>query len=66
ARARRFLCGSGVADGSPAIRVGAPLMLEGLGTWFDGRYVVTLARHTFDLMHGYRTTFEVERPGIGG
>jgi uncharacterized protein len=65
-RARRFLRGSGMADGNAAIRVGTTLDLKGLGNLFDGKYYVTLVRHTFDLRDGYRTAFEVERPGIGG
>lgn len=66
ARARRFLCGTGLTDGKPDIRVGTTVDLQGLGERFNGRYYVTLARHTFDLINAYRTTFEVERPGIGG
>jgi len=65
-RARRFVTGIGVADGNPKIRVGATLDLQGIGAPFSGKYFVTMARHTFDLRDGYRTTFEVERPGIGG
>lgn len=66
ARARGFLRGAGVVDGNVKIRVGATADLKGLGPLFDGPYYVTLARHTFTLREGYRTTFEVERPGIGG
>jgi uncharacterized protein len=66
ARARRFLRGTGVADGSAKIRVGSRVDFQGLGPFFDGPYYVTLARHTFTLREGYRTTFEVERSGIGG
>lgn len=65
-RARRFLTGVGVADGNPAIQVGGAVDLRGLGTLFDGKYYVTTVRHTYDLINGYRTTFEVERPGVGG
>jgi uncharacterized protein len=65
-RARRFLSGTGLADGNPALRVGTTVELAELGTPFDGRYQVTEVRHTFDRNHGYRTTFAVERPGIGG
>jgi phage protein D len=65
-RARRFLTGAGVADGNPAIQVGATLELRGVGPLFEGKYTVTLARHTYELLNGYRTTFEVQRPGIGG
>ncbi len=66
ARARRFLRGAGVIDGNVKVRVGATAELKGLGPLFDGPYYVTLARHTFDLRDGFRTTFEAERPGIGG
>ena len=65
-RARRFVCGRGTADGNAAIRVGTVLDMKGLGALFDGKYYVTLTRHTFDLRNGYRTSFEAERPGIGG
>lgn len=66
ARARRFVAGHGAADGNTAIRVGSTLDITGLGDLFDGKYYVRLARHAFDLENGYRTTFEVERPGLGG
>jgi hypothetical protein len=66
ARARSFVHGTGVVDGNVKVRVGATVALQGLGPFFDGSYYVTLARHTFDLRDGYRTTFEAERPGIGG
>jgi phage protein D len=64
-RARRFLTGMGLTDGTPAIRVGTIVELSELGRPFDGKYTVTVTRHTFDRTHGYRTAFEVERPGIG-
>src|SRR5215471_4503745 len=57
-RARRFLKGRGAADGNPAIRVGSTVDVKGLGGLFSGKYYVVLARHTFDLRYGYRTTFE--------
>ena len=63
-RARRFLRGTGVVGGNVKIRVGSTVKLSGLGRWFDGSYYVSLARHTFDERHGFRTAFEVERPGI--
>jgi phage protein D len=66
ARARNFVCGVGVVDGNTGVRVGATLVLKGLGLFFDGPYYVVLARHTFTLDDGFRTTFEVERPGLGG
>jgi hypothetical protein len=66
ARARGFLRGTGVVDGNVKIRVGAHITLAGLGPVFEGVYYVTCARHSFSLAEGYRTTFDVERPGIGG
>ena len=65
ARARRFVTARGAADGNPSIRVGSTLDLAGLGPLFDGKYYVRLARHAFDRENGYRTSFEVERPGLG-
>lgn len=66
ARARSFIRGTGVVDGNVKVRVGANLTLAGLGTFFDGGYYVTRARHSFTLQDGFRTTFDAERPGIGG
>ena len=65
-RARGFVRGYGVARCTPRVRVGSTVELSDLGPLFDGPYYVTLARHTFDSEYGYRTTFYVERPGIGG
>lgn len=65
ARARGFLQGHGTISGDPKLRVGTTVELRGVGTLFEGPYYVTLTRHTFDLAHGYRTAFHVERPGIG-
>jgi uncharacterized protein len=62
--ARRFVSGSGVAGGDARVQVGTRLSLDGLGALFDGRYHVTRVRHSFDLVHGFRTAFDVERPGI--
>lgn len=64
-RARRFLTGSGVADGNADIRVGKLVGLSGLGPLFDGTYYVVRVRHLFDSTSGFRTEFDVERPGIG-
>jgi hypothetical protein len=63
--ARRFVMGSGVAEGDARLRVGTKLELKNLGKLFDGKYYVSRVRHTFDLISGYRTWFAVERPGIG-
>jgi phage protein D len=64
-RARRFVRGSGTTEGNADVRVGAKLDLSGLGPLFSGHYYVTRVRHTFDALAGFRTAFEVERPGIG-
>jgi hypothetical protein len=66
ARARGFVRGVGTVDGNVKIRVGANVSLTGLGPFFDGPYYVTRARHSFNLHDGFRTTFDAERPGIGG
>ena len=58
--------GTGVVDGNIKVRVGASLSLAGLGPFFEGSYYVTRARHSFTLQYGWRTTFDAERPGIGG
>jgi len=64
-RARRFVTGRGVAEGTAGLLPGRPVTLAGLGPWFDGRYAVTSTAHTFDAMRGYLTQFTFERPGIG-
>jgi uncharacterized protein len=63
--ARRFVTGNGVAEGDARLRVGAELELRQVGPLFDGRYFVTRVRHTFDMAHGFRTAFTVERPALG-
>ena len=64
-RARRFVSGSGLADGQEKLRVGSRVVLTGLGSYFDGTYYAHLVRHVYDAADGYRTFFEVHRPGIG-
>jgi phage protein D len=64
-KARRFVTGSGTADGDPRIKVGAILELSELGDMFDGDYYIVQACHNISLDHGYTTEFEVERAGIG-
>jgi hypothetical protein len=39
--------------------------LADLGPLFDGTYGLVRVVHRYDRVHGYRTVFEVERPGIG-
>ena len=64
-RARRFVTGSGTADGDARIRVGATVSVTGVGGLFNGKYYVVRARHIYDGNFGYRTEFDVERPGLG-
>lgn len=63
-KARRFIIGRGFTDGDARIRVGSSLKLEGLGSMFNGKYYVTEVQHTFDGINGFRTFFNVERPGL--
>lgn len=64
-RARRFVTGTGVAEGDGRIRVGASVVLKGVGRMFEGRYTVVELRHLFDFQTGFQTEFTVERPWIG-
>jgi phage protein D len=64
-RARRFVCGTGLTGGTPALKVGTRVTLSGLGAPFNGAYYVSRTRHMFDLVLGYRTEFDVERAGMG-
>lgn len=63
--ARRFVTGRGVCDASSKMRVGAYVELDAVGKLFNGKYYLTEVRHTFDFLHGIRTAFKVERPGLG-
>lgn len=49
----------GVVRGDPAVRAGAAVSLAGLGSPFDGKYVVTTSRHRFEPGSGYTTAFSV-------
>jgi len=64
-RARRFVTGTGTTEGTPAVRPGVVLTLAGMVPLFNGDYRVVRTRHRFDVTEGYRTEFDVERPGIG-
>lgn len=66
ARARRFVTGRGEAEGDARIRVGASVDLQGLSERFSGAYHVTETHHLFDATAGYRTSFHVQRTGLGG
>lgn len=64
-RGRRFVSGTGLADGDGRIRVGTVVNLADVGGLFDGAYYVTRARHTYDELRGYLTELDVERAGLG-
>jgi Bacteriophage probable baseplate hub protein len=64
-RARRFVTGTGTCEGNQEVRVGARVELSGLGTIFTGDYRVVRTCHRWDLVRGYETDFDVERPGLG-
>ena len=64
-RARRFVTGSGIADGDARVRVGSVLDLSSIGALFNGKYYVVRVRHSYDGVYGFRTEFDVERPGLG-
>ena len=64
-RGRRFVSVCGTTKGSADMVVGSRLTLQQVGTPFDGEgYYVTRLRHTFDLVHGFRTRFDAERATI--
>lgn len=55
----RFVELEGEAIGNPALRAGTAVSLAGAGAPFDGKYLVTAARHVFDPSGGYTTWFQV-------
>ena len=54
-----FAEAEGEAEGNPAIQAGAAVQVEQVPAPFAGTWLVTRARHVFDLVEGgYRTLFE--------
>jgi phage protein D/phage baseplate assembly protein gpV len=49
----------GTARGNPKISAGAAIAIDNLGAPFDGKYVVTTSRHSYDQTTGYTTHFAV-------
>ncbi len=49
----------GTARGDPRLRAGTSVTVDSLGEPFDGRYVVTTTRHTWEAATGYVTHFTV-------
>jgi adhesin HecA-like repeat protein len=58
----------GECDGMPELVAGTAVCLAMCGDPFDGKYVVSSARHVFDTLSGYRTQFTVSghRDGSAG
>lgn len=63
--ARRFVVGRGIADANSQLQVGSSVSLKGLGPLFSGKYYLSEVMHLFDSVHGIRTEFTAERPGLG-
>jgi phage protein D len=53
------ITGTGTCIGRPDLRAGRPVLIEGLGARFSGRYAVTAATHSYSPSTGYRTEFSV-------
>lgn len=49
----------GAAYGNPELRAGVSVSVAGVGTPFDGQYVLTSCRHGYDPANGYVTGFRV-------
>lgn len=49
----------GAARGNPKIQAGTAIAIDNLGAPFDGKYVVTSSRHSYDQTTGYTTHFAV-------
>lgn len=65
ARARRFVCVEGVAEGNSALRVGTKVRLTNVSARFDNTYYVTSCIHRFDMSSGYETHFSAECAYLG-
>lgn len=49
----------GVARGNPALKAGCAVSLAMVGAPFDGKYILSSVRHTYDPANGYNTGFVV-------
>jgi phage protein D/phage baseplate assembly protein gpV len=49
----------GTSRGNPKIQAGSAIAVDNLGAPFDGKYVVTTSRHSYDQTTGYSTHFAV-------
>lgn len=55
--ASSFIQATGECEGTPKVRVGSTLKIEGIGDRFGGEYYVTAARHVLSKQEGHRVTF---------
>ena len=64
--AKRMVTGRGTTVGLPELRAGSAVGIDGLGSRFSGRYIVTDTTHTIGA-GGYRVEFgarmEIRRGG---
>ena len=49
----------GVAFGNPELRAGVTVSVANVGAPFDGKYVLTSVRHTYDPTNGFLSSFRV-------
>jgi phage protein D len=55
--AKNLVTGSGSTVGLPELRAGRPVYIQGLGSRYSGRYLITNTTHTLGDS-GYTTQFE--------
>lgn len=61
-RAQAFVRARGITNGTAEMDVGSRLTLQRVGKLFEGDgYVVAEVVHSYDMQHGFRTTFVAER-----
>ena len=56
-----YITGEGACQGTPQLRAGQTIQINGLGKRFSGAYYVTATTHRYDPEDGYRTEFSVRR-----
>ncbi|NOS89429.1 MAG: phage late control D family protein [Methylococcaceae bacterium] len=56
-----YVTGEGLCIGTPKLRAGSLVSIEGLGARFSGRYYVTGTEHSYKPTKGYRTAFSFKR-----
>jgi phage protein D len=65
ARGRSFVRCRGETSGTPALKIGSRVAVDGVGPVFTGTYVATQVSHLYDRDRGFMTRFEGERPAVG-